>query len=216
MKQKATGWFSEYAVTEHFDEMLSGDGECRPHYQAFMNKLATFSHKKLVQLQHSTDKAQVSMGMTFNVYHDNKGVEKILPLDLIPRIITGKEWAVIEKGLEQRILALNLFIQDIYNDQKILKDKVIPKGLLLSSKDYLKPCQGLNPPNGIWCHITGSDIVRDNKGNFMVLEDNLRCPSGVSYMLENREIVKQAFPNLFTQLGVQPVANYSGSLLHIL
>ncbi len=205
-----------YEHKEHYDEMLDDKGECRPHYRAFREALNAFSLKKLQQLQHSTDKAQMSMGMTFNVYHDNKGIEKILHLDLVPRIISGSEWDVLNRGLQQRITALNLFIQDIYNDQKILKDKILPSELILSSSDYLKPCIGLTPPKGIWCHITGSDIVRDKSGKFFVLEDNLRCPSGVSYMLENREIIKQAFPNLFASLGVQPVSDYCGSLLNML
>ncbi|MEQ8472192.1 MAG: circularly permuted type 2 ATP-grasp protein [Marinoscillum sp.] len=185
---------------------------CRSSYSEFKYYLEKFSKKKLWQLQDSADKAQMSMGMTFNVYHDNQGIEKILHLDLIPRIINGKEWEIIEKGLIQRITALNLFLDDIYGDQMILKDGVVPKELILSSSDYLEPCRGLKPPKGIWCHITGSDIVRDRSGKFYVLEDNLRCPSGVSYMLENREIIKQAFPALFTNLGVRPVSEYATML----
>ncbi len=156
------------------------------------------------------------MGMTFNVYHDNQGIEKILHLDLIPRIISGSEWQIIEKGLIQRITALNKFIDDLYHDRAILKAGIIPEELVLSSSDYLQPCIGLKPPKDIWCHITGSDIVRDKSGKFYVLEDNLRCPSGVSYLLENREIIKQAFPQLFSDLGVRPVSNYSGMLLNML
>lgn len=205
--------FDNYDADIHFDEMFDKNSNCRPHYQIFKQTIETFSKRKLNQLLYSTDKAQISMGMTFNVYHDNKGIEKILPLDLIPRIISGKEWKTINEGLQQRITALNLFLDDIYNDQKILKDGIVPKDLILTSKDYLKPCVGLKPPKGIWCHITGSDIVRDDKGEFMVLEDNLRCPSGVSYMLENREIIKQVFPRLFAQLGVRPVSDYTGLLL---
>ncbi|WP_421897119.1 circularly permuted type 2 ATP-grasp protein [Marinoscillum sp.] len=192
------------------------DESCRPAYQQFKQALEQYSGKKLLQLQDSSDKAQMSMGMTFNVYHDNQGVEKILHLDLIPRIISGEEWSIIEEGLKQRISAINLFINDIYHDQNILKDGIVPKELVLSSRDYLKPCIGLNPPKGIWCHITGSDIVRDKSGKFYVLEDNLRCPSGVSYLLENREIIKQAFPGLFTGLGVRPVSDYSNMLLNML
>ena len=173
-------------------------------------------NKKLLRLQHSTDKAQMSMGMTFNVYHDNQGLEKILHLDIVPRIINGKEWTHIEEGLQQRIEAINLFIHDLYHNQNILKDKIIPSDLILSSKDYLKACKGLRPPKDIWCHITGSDIVRDKNGTYMVLEDNLRCPSGVSYMLENREIVKRVFPDLFAALGVRPVADYPSLLYSML
>lgn len=208
--------FENYERQEHYDEMFDENGNCRPHYEAFRQELGKFSAKKLHQLQFSTDKAQMAMGMTFNVYHDNKGVEKILPLDLIPRIINGQEWAVINKGLQQRIKALNLFIQDIYNEKEILRAGIIPEELIFSSRDYLKPCIGLTPPKGIWCHITGSDIVRDRSGKFYVLEDNLRCPSGVSYLLENREIIKRAFPRLFASLGVQPVSGYPSMLLNML
>ncbi len=207
--------FDKYNPFQHFDEMFD-DESCRPPYQQFKQALEQYSGKKLLQLQDSSDKAQMSMGMTFNVYHDNQGVEKILHLDLIPRIISAEEWSIIEEGLKQRISAINLFINDIYHEQKILKDGIVPKELVLSSRDYLKPCIGLNPPKGIWCHITGSDIVRDKSGKFYVLEDNLRCPSGVSYLLENREIIKQAFPGLFAGLGVRPVSDYSNMLLNML
>lgn len=207
--------FNNYDIGEHYDEMFEESG-CRQPYSDFKRIVEKASMKKLVQLQDSSDKAQMSMGMTFNVYHDNQGVEKILHLDLIPRIISGSEWETIEKGLTQRIIAINMFIDDLYNDQKILKDGIIPSDLILSSRDYLKQCIGLKPPKGIWIHITGSDIVRDKNGKFYVLEDNLRCPSGVSYLLENREIIKQAFPSLFAELGVRPVSDYSNMLLSML
>lgn len=200
--------FEHYQPSEHYDEMFDA-ANCRSPYAEFKSFLQKYSKNKLWQLQDSADKAQMSMGMTFNVYHDNQGVERILHLDLIPRIISGREWKIIEEGLSQRITALNLFLDDIYNDQKILKDGIVPRELILSSSDYLEPCRGLKPPKGIWCHITGSDIVRDQSGKFYVLEDNLRCPSGVSYMLENREIIKQAFPALFTEMGVRPVSEYA-------
>lgn len=199
-----------------FDEMLDTEGVCRPHYSKFKHLLEEMPDNKLREIQQSTERAQLSMGMTFNVYHDNQGTEKILPLDIIPRIMSGKEWERVEKGLKQRIYALNLFIQDIYNDQKILKDKVIPKEMILSSPNYLEPCVGFTPPRQIWCHITGTDIVRDKDGEFLVLEDNLRCPSGVSYLLESREIIKRAFPTLFNKIGVRPVSDYPNKLLHLL
>ena len=207
--------FDQYKPSEHFDEMFEQQ-DCRGPYSEFKDHLQKFSKKKLFQLQYSADKAQMSMGMTFNVYHDNQGIEKILHLDLIPRIISGKEWEIIEKGLIQRITALNMFIGDLYHEQRILKEGIIPEELVLTSQDFLKPCVGLNPPKGIWCHITGSDIVRDKSGKFYVLEDNLRCPSGVSYLLENREIIKQAFPQLFSNIGVRPVSDYSNMLLAML
>lgn len=208
--------FDQYNLQGHYDEMFDSNGNCRPEYSILKDKFEHFSKNKLYQLQHTSDKAQMSMGMTFNVYHDNKGVEKILHLDLIPRIVGGKEWKIIDEGLQQRIQAINLFIGDLYGEQKILKDKIVPKEMILSSSDFLEPCIGLKPPKGIWCHITGSDIVRDQSGKFYVLEDNLRCPSGVSYLLENREIIKQAFPELFMSLGVRPVAEYPDMLLHML
>lgn len=199
-----------------YDEMYDASGNVRPHAQLFHDFLASTPQKRLSRLQFSADKAQMAMGMTFNVYHDKQGVEKILHLDIIPRIIPGSEWQMLDRGLKQRIHALNLFLQDIYNEKKILKDKVIPEDLILGSKDYLKPCIGITPPKGIWCHITGTDLVRDQNGDYFILEDNLRCPSGVSYMLESREIIKRAFPNLFNRLGVRPVSDYSTKLLNML
>jgi len=206
----------DYKADGFFDEMMEAEGGCRTHYQQFDSLIKKTSKKKLGQLQFSADKAQMAMGMTFNVYHDNQGIEKILHLDIIPRIIPNSEWTKLEAGLKQRIHALNLFLQDIYNDQKILKDKVVPKDLILNSKDYLKPCIGLTPPKGIWCHITGTDLVKDKDGEYYILEDNLRCPSGVSYMLESREIIKRAYPNLFNELGVRPVSDYPTKLLNML
>jgi uncharacterized circularly permuted ATP-grasp superfamily protein len=205
-----------YSSSEHYDEMFTPDGKIRGHYEEFFGYLGKASPKKMGQLQHSANKAQKAMGMTFNVYHDNQGLEKILHLDIIPRIIPNAEWKKLEAGLKQRIYALNLFLQDIYNDQKILKDGIVPAELILGSKDYLKPCIGLTPPKGIWCHITGTDLVRDKDGEYYILEDNLRCPSGVSYMLESREIIKRAYPQLFNDEGVMPVSDYPTKLLRML
>jgi len=158
----------------------------------------------------------LSLGMTFNVYSDNQGIERILPLDIVPRIISGQDWDVLEDGLRQRIVALNMFIDDLYHEQRVLKDKIIPKELILSSETYQKQCIGLDPPEKVWAHISGSDIIRDADGQFYVLEDNLRCPSGVSYMLENREILKRTFPELFQKLHVRPIYNYSHHLRDML
>jgi uncharacterized circularly permuted ATP-grasp superfamily protein len=205
-----------YSCDEHYDEMFTPEGKVRPHYEEFNVFLSKVSNKKMNQLQFSANKAQKAMGMTFNVYHDNQGLEKILHLDIIPRIIPNSEWRKLEAGLKQRIFALNLFLQDIYNEQKILKDGIIPSDLILGSKDYLKPCIGLTPPKGIWCHITGTDLVKDKDGEYYILEDNLRCPSGVSYMLESREIIKRAYPQLFNDEGVMPVSDYPTKLLKML
>ncbi len=207
--------FDSYDTTGFFDEMVMEDHSIQPHYQIFKERIQKMGWKRLNFLQHSADRAQLSLGMTFNVYSDNQGVERILHLDLIPRIISGKDWAFLEKGLKQRIEALNLFISDLYNEQKILKDKIIPKDLIFSG-EYLKECEGLKPPQNVWTHISGSDIIRDGDGRFYVLEDNLRCPSGVSYMLENREILKRTFPEVFEKLNVRPVQDYSHHLRDML
>lgn len=205
-----------YETNGFFDEMFVDADQIRPYYQTFKDKLDKISPKKLKQLQLATDKAQLLMGMTFNVYGDDQGIERILQLDIIPRIISGKEWDQIERGLQQRIEALNLFIDDIYHDQKICKDGVVPIEVIESSACYLKQCQGLSTPKNRWCHIIGTDLIRGADGNFYVLEDNLRCPSGVSYLLENREILKSTFPEVFEKLNVRPVYDYPIKLLEML
>jgi len=208
--------FNEYDSKGFFDEMFDSNGKVFDHYSLLRQRLEKLNWKKLNNLQYSTDRAQLSLGMTFNVYSDNQGVERILPLDIIPRIINGTDWDFLERGLKQRIRALNMFIDDLYNDQKVLKDKIVPKELVLSSATYLKQCVGLKPPENIWCHITGTDLIRGADSNFYVLEDNLRCPSGVSYMLENREILKRTFPELFEKLHVRPIYDYSHHLRDML
>jgi uncharacterized circularly permuted ATP-grasp superfamily protein len=205
-----------YETKGFFDEMINDQGATRVQYKLFKERLEKMSWKKLSFLQHSTDRAQLSLGMTFNVYSDTQGIERILHLDILPRIISGQDWDQLEDGLRQRIIALNMFIGDLYNEQKVLKDKIIPKELVLSSATYLKQCMGLKPPENVWSHISGSDLIRGSDGQFYVLEDNLRCPSGVSYMLENREILKRTFPELFQKLRVRPVYNYSHNLRDML
>jgi uncharacterized circularly permuted ATP-grasp superfamily protein len=208
--------FNDYETTGFYDEMFDKQLNVRPQYKLFKDRLENVGTKKLQYLQHSTDRAQLSLGMTFNVYSDNQGIERILPLDVVPRIISGPDWDVLEQGLKQRIVALNMFIDDLYHEQRVLKDKIIPKELVLSSETYQKQCIGLDPPEKVWAHISGSDIIRDADGQFYVLEDNLRCPSGVSYMLENREILKRTFPELFQKLHVRPIYNYSHHLRDML
>jgi len=208
--------FNRYPSENTFDEMLDPKHQVRSSYAAFLDDMKKLSFKKLNQLQSATDHAQRLMGMTFNVYGDEEGIERILKLDIIPRIIGKEDWTFLEKGLQQRIYALNAFINDLYHEQKALKDKIIPKEMIFSSPSYLKQCQGLNPPKKIWCHVTGTDIVRNIDGTYYVLEDNLRCPSGVSYLLENREILKRTFPDLFNKLGVRMVLDYPMKLHDVL
>ncbi len=207
---------SLYDTAHHLDEMFEDDGAIRPPYTAFSERITELGWERLNLLQHATDRAQLSYGMTFNVYSDNQGTERILHLDIIPRIISGAEWDQVERGLKQRITAINRFIADIYADQQILKDGIIPSELVLSSECYLEQCRGIRPPKDIWCHISGSDLIKGDDGKFYVLEDNLRCPSGVSYMLENREILKRSFPEVFERLKVRPVNNYVHNLRDML
>ena len=160
--------------------------------------------------------ALLNLGITFNVYGAEGATERIFPFDLMPRIIEPEDWRVVERGLEQRVTALNAFCDDIYHDQKIVADGVVPEEIVRSATGYLPECEGLNPPRGVWCHITGSDLVRDADGQFYVLEDNLRCPSGVSYVLENRQILKRTFHHVFEASGVRPVEDYPSRLLEML
>jgi uncharacterized circularly permuted ATP-grasp superfamily protein len=208
--------FNQYALDNFYDEMFDGDRQVRAGYEVFKSRLESMAEGELLKRQHTAEKALMSMGITFNVYSEGKGTERIMPIDIIARIIKAEEWAQLNKGLKQRITALNLFIDDVYNGQKILKDGIIPYDLIESSKCFLKPCMGLKPPKGIWCHITGTDLIRDDKGTFLVLEDNLRCPSGVSYMLENRELSKQIFPEIFEKVKIQPISDYPTRLLQML
>jgi uncharacterized circularly permuted ATP-grasp superfamily protein len=208
--------FSDYVTDGFYDEMFLPDGQPRPRAELLARRLQSLSEGELQRRQKSADKALLNMGITFNVYGHEAGTEKIWPFDLIPRIIEHGEWEKIEAGLRQRIMALNMFINDLYHDQKIVRDGVFPEYMAQSAKNFLAPCQGLNPPRGIWCHITGTDLVRDTDGQIYVLEDNLRCPSGVSYVLENREVMKRTFPLLFEGLTILPVENYPEQLLKML
>lgn len=208
--------FVEYDSTYFYDEMFDELGQIRPHYQVLAEYLNTKTFRQLNDRQSYINKILLDLGITFNVYSDSEGTERIFPFDLIPRIISHSEWAGLEHGLKQRITALNLFIHDVYNEQKIIKDKVVPADIVFSSKGYLPQCSGLQPKQGIWCHITGTDLIRDRDGQYYVLEDNLRCPSGVAYVLENREIMKRAFSTLVQSSEIQPVSNYPTQLLELL
>ena len=208
--------FDGYNTDGFYDEMFAADGSARPAAQMLVERIEGFPEGELTRRQIAAEYALLRMGITFNVYADEQGVEKIFPFDLIPRIIDATEWEWIERGLKQRIHALNLFIDDVYHDQKILKDGIVPADVVLSSERYLQPCIGLDPPRGIWCHITGTDLVRDSDGQVYVLEDNLGCPSGVSYVVENRQLMKRTFPQLFGMSHIQPVEDYPSQLLNTL
>ena len=208
--------FSDYDTNGYYDELFQPDGRPWPRAELLAMRLKMLNSEELLHRQRAADQAMLNMGITFNVYGHEGGTEKIWPFDLIPRVIESGEWQWIEAGLRQRITALNLFIHDMYHDQKIVRDGVFPAEMVNTSKCYLAQCAGLTPPRGIWCHITGTDLVRDAHGQIYVLEDNLRCPSGVSYVLENREVMKRTFPKLFDGLAILPVEDYPEQLLKML
>lgn len=208
--------FDSYDPGDFYDELFASPGEPRPEGKLLIDRLNSLSPEEIRMRQQAAKTAMMKLGATFNVYSDSEGTERILPFDMIPRIVSAQEWAYLERGLIQRIQALNFFISDIYSDQKIVKDGLIPEDLINSSKGFLKPCMGIEAPKDIWCHITGTDLVRDRDGQWYVLEDNLRCPSGVSYVLENRRVMKSTFPQIFATLGIQPVDEYPSHLLDTL
>ena len=203
-------------TTGFFDEMAATRELTRPHFSKFRDLLSGVSAEDFDQRRRAVDLAFLRQGITFNVYGDAQGTERIFPFDLIPRIIPAKEWDHIERGLTQRIRALNMFLHDIYHEQRILKEGVIPPFYVLSGKHFRREFAGFNVPKDIYIHICGSDLIRDADGNYLVLEDNGRCPSGVSYVLENRRAMKRTFPGMFESIGVRPVDHYPQELLKML
>jgi uncharacterized circularly permuted ATP-grasp superfamily protein len=208
--------FERYEVGEFFDELFGEQGSPRASARTLIHNIECLPDGELINRQKAAERALLQMGITFNVYGERAGVEKIFPFDLVPRIVSAAEWSRIERGLKQRITALNHFIDDLYHERKILKDRVVPEQTVLSSKAYRKQCIGFDPPHGIWCHITGTDLVRHRDGQIYVLEDNLRCPSGVSYVLENRAVMKSMFPQVFAASKIRPVASYPSRLRDML
>ena len=196
--------------------MFAADGEPRAAARALVRLIETLRDGELLHRQQAAERALLNMGITFNVYGDSAGPERIFPFDLVPRIVAAAEWTWIEQGLKQRIRALNLFIDDIYHAQKIVKDGVIPAEIIRTACSFRKECIDITPPGGVWCHITGTDLVRDRDGQVYVLEDNLRCPSGASYVLENRVVMKRTFPQVFESSRIRPVDDYPGRLRDML
>ena len=208
--------FDNYKVGNFYDEIFYEDGRPRPGARILVEKLQSLPEGELNRRQKAAELALLNMGITFAVYGDESGAERIFPFDMIPRIVEPGDWEHIEQGLKQRIHALNLFIDDIYHGQKILKDNVVSPAIVRTCRCFRQLCKGLNPPRGVWCHITGTDLVRGGDGSWYVLEDNLRCPSGVSYVLENRSVMKRTFPGVFAASNVQPVDDYPTWLLECL
>jgi uncharacterized circularly permuted ATP-grasp superfamily protein len=205
-----------YERGDFFDEMFTESGEPRPHYEALYNRLSLLNARDLNERCRAADISFLYQGITFTVYNEDAGIERIFPFDLIPRIIPRAEWEMLERGLTQRITALNHFLHDVYHRQLIIKDKRIPPEMVFGAKHYRREMIGIDVPRNVYAHIVGTDLIRDRDGNYYVLEDNLRSPSGVSYMLENRQAMKRCFPRLFEQHGVMPIDNYPQELLDML
>ena len=209
--------WKDYKTTGLFDELIQSAGRPREWAKPLCSYFRAMKDEEIVEMRTATDVAIQAMGISFTVYSEDEGnIDRLWPFDLIPRIITKREWDVVERGLIQRVRALNYFINDIYHEQKIIKDGVFPKEILRDSKNFRQQCVGINPAYGVWAHICGSDLVRDADGTIYVLEDNLRVPSGVSYMLENRHVMKRVFPELFEDYNIQPVDDYTTKLYECL
>ncbi len=215
MAATGSAWaiFARYLLGAAYDEMFDGLLTPRAPYEQLYERLMEMSADQLIQRQQAADLSFLHQGITFTVYGHDDGTEKIFPYDLLPRIITAAEWATIERGLTQRITALNLFLKDIYGDGKILDDGVIPRHMIYTCKHYRRQMRGVAVPQDIYISVVGTDLVRLPDGQFAVLEDNLRVPSGVSYMLANRGVMKRVFPRLFGNYGVRPIDHYGQTLL---
>ncbi|NIN34585.1 MAG: circularly permuted type 2 ATP-grasp protein [Gammaproteobacteria bacterium] len=205
-----------YNSSHFYDELLTPDGKARPGSGRLISYLKKTTNDNLQKRKHAAELAIKTMGITFTVYSEGENIDREWPYDIIPRVISLREWEKVEAGLKQRLTALNHFINDLYNEQKILKDKIIPRDLLKSSKNYREQCRGIKPVYGVWAHICGTDLVRDSDGTIYVLEDNLRVPSGVSYMIENRKVTKRVFPELFEDYNILPMGDYPSQLFDTL
>ncbi|WP_017926733.1 circularly permuted type 2 ATP-grasp protein [Thioalkalivibrio sp. HL-Eb18] len=208
--------WKQYDPKPFYDELIAKPGKPRKPAKPLTDYLSSLDDAEIQSRKTAADSAILEMGISFTVYTEGENIDRAWPFDIIPRVITKAEWERVSKGLEQRLTALNMFINDIYNEQRIFKDKIIPRYVLKQSKNFRQQCVGITPPHGVWAHICGTDLVRDGKGDFYVLEDNLRVPSGVSYMLENRQVTKRVFPELFESSSILPVDEYPTHLFDML
>ena len=211
--QPGPGPYENYILGGAYDEMFTAEWGVRPHYSELHRRVATLSAEELRRRQQACEQSFLHQGITFTVYGNNQSTERIIPTDLLPRIITASEWALLEAGLKQRIQALNMFLHDVYSDGRVLKDGLVPRALIYGSKHYRREMRGLPVPHGAYVNVCGTDLVRRQDGTFVVLEDNLRVPSGVSYMLANRDVVRRAFPAIFRSAAVRPIEHYPQDLL---
>ena len=205
--------FAGYDPKPHFCELLGRPAGSGSQLERVRDRLAKINLETLVARAREAENELFNLGITFTVYSDKDAIDRILPFDVIPRVLTGSEWRTIETGVIQRVRALNMFLWDIYHDQKILADGIIPRNLVLGNSNYRPEMEGLDPPCGTYIHINGTDIVRNRDGKFCVLEDNGRAPSGVSYVVENRHLMQRAFPDLMRGLKVRPVSDYGEQLV---
>jgi uncharacterized circularly permuted ATP-grasp superfamily protein len=205
--------FENYQLDEAYDEMFMSRANLHSHYGPLLNHFSTLPPEEVQRRKQAADLSFLNQGITFTVYGREEGTERIFPYDLLPRIVTAAEWEKVEKGLTQRITALNLFLKDIYNEGRILKDGVVPRELVYSSPQFRRQMCGLQVPRNVYVAICGTDLIRLENGDFVVLEDNLRVPSGVSYMLTNRRVMKRIFPQLFRAYNVRPIEQYTQALL---
>ena len=216
-KMPLQGLFGDYQAETFYDEMFSAPHQPRPHYAKIFEKLASMQPEQFEERRQHADLSFLLQGIAFTVYSDGRGTERLFPFDLIPRIIPNSEWQRIDRGLAQRVVALNLFLQDVYGKQRIFADRMIPRSLVYSCKHFLREVIGIEVPRGIHTHICGIDLIRDSKtGEFCVLEDNVRTPSGISCVLENRMVMMRTFPDAFQAYEVLPVNHYPAELSRIL
>ena len=208
--------WDSYSFDGFFDELIASPGKPRPEASMLCDYLARLDARELAEHKTAAEVAIQLMGITFTVYTEGNMIDRAWPFDIVPRIIPLKEWQKTEAGLKQRVQALNMFINDLYHDQKIIKDGIFPAEILAQSVNFRPQCVGINTPHNVWAHICGSDLVRDKDGVLYVLEDNLRVPSGVSYMLENRNVTKRVMPELFATGQIQPVDDYTSQLYEML
>ena len=214
--ERTPALWPSYDPAPFYDEMISATGEPRAATEALWGHFNALGPEALSERQDAADREMRAIGVTFTVYEGSTGVDRPWPFDIIPRVMTSDEWSMVESGLVQRLNALNLFIDDVYHDQRSVSSGVVPSELVSGSPNFRRECVGVDPPGGIWAHICGSDLIRDADGTVYVLEDNLRVPSGVSYLLENRMVAKHVFPEMFRHYSIEPVDPYVGRLANML
>ena len=213
LKHSQNPMLRSYSLDRAYDEMFGEGGEIRPQYEALLKVLTSLPPEELQRRKHYADVSFLMQGITFTVYGQEEGTERIFPYDLLPRLISGEDWERIERGLTQRITALNLFLHDVYHEGKILAEGVVPREIVYSCQHFRRQMRGLQVPRNVYVAVAGTDLLRLESGEFVVLEDNLRVPSGVSYMLNNRRVLKRTLPHLFRSYGVRPIENYTQALL---